>query len=284
MKGVEIPDSRHSSREAGIYPVAEWRLIYSPAADGPTNMAVDEAILHTVGSRESGPTLRLYRWEPPCLSLGRGQPIQDVDRRALKAAGYGLVRRPTGGRALLHIDELTYSIIVSEDDPRVGGGVVESYRRLSAGLVRGLERLGVTDIVADERVEDRGGEGAVCFEVPSHYEITVGGKKLVGSAQMRARGVVLQHGAIPLYGDIARICPLITDLPDAARVRARATTVERALGRRVGWEEAADALAAGLAEALRLRPKLDQMTAGESAAARGLRAGKYTAEAWTTVV
>ncbi len=283
MNGVAIIGSQHSRPEAGPYPLGKWRLIYSPAADGPTNMAVDEAILHAVGTRHSPPTLRLYGWEPPCLSVGRGQPTQDVDRRALEEAGYGLVRRPTGGRALLHIDELTYSIAVPEDDPRVGGGVVESYRRLSAGLVRGLVRLGVADIVADERAENRGVEGAVCFEVPSDYEITVGGKKLVGRAQMRAQGVVVQHGAIPLAGDIARICPFLIGLPDAARVRARATTVERALRRRVSWEEAADALAGGVAEALNLKLDLDQLTADESAAARELRARKYTTEAWTTI-
>ncbi len=275
--------SQHSCSEARPYPVAKWRLIYSPAADGPTNMAVDEAVLHTVGSQESLPTLRVYRWEPPCLSIGRGQSVQDVDRRALEAAGYDLVRRPTGGRSLLHIDELTYSIVVPEDDPRVGGGVVESYRRLSAGLVRGLERLGVAEIVADERAANREVEGAVCFEVPSHYEITVGGKKLVGSAQMRAQGVVLQHGAIPLHGDIARICPFLTDLPDATRVRTRATTVERVLSHRVSWDAAADALVAGLAEALDLTLDLGHLTAEESAAARELRAGKYTGEAWTTI-
>jgi lipoate-protein ligase A len=247
-------------------------------------MAVDEAILHAVASGDAPPTLRLYAWNPPTLSLGRGQAVEDVQRQAVEAAGYDLVRRPTGGRAILHVDELTYSVVAPEREPRVAGGVVQSYRRLSRGLVRGLELLGVEDIVADERVENRDTEGPVCFEVPSDYEITVGGKKLVGSAQMRARGAVLQHGAVPLYGDIARICPLLSSHPDPARVRARATTVERALSRRVSWDEAAAALAQGFTEALNLQLEPGRLTGGERSEAQELRAEKYATSAWTTLI
>ncbi len=268
----------------GRYTAATWRLIRSPAADGATNMAVDEAILRAVAAGDVPPTLRLYAWEPPCLSLGRGQPVEDVDRAAVAAAGYNLVRRPTGGRAILHIDELTYSVVAPEREERVAGGVVESYRRLSQGLMRGLALLGVTDVVADERVESRGAEGPVCFEVPSDYEITVGERKLVGSAQMRARGGVLQHGAVPLTGDIARICRLLSGHPDPEEVRARATTVERALGRSVSWEEAAETLIEGFAGALELRFDVSRLTEAEQVAARALRAEKYGAEAWTETV
>ncbi|RLC86950.1 MAG: hypothetical protein DRI79_09275, partial [Chloroflexi bacterium] len=180
-------------------------------------MAVDEAILRAVAAGLVPPTLRLYAWEPPCLSLGRAQPLADVDREAVQAAGFNLVRRPTGGRAILHVDELTYSVVAPQGEPRVTGGIVESYRRLSAGLVHGLERLGMAGLVADRRAPPsptgRGGTG-VCFEVPSDYEITAGGRKLVGSAQMRAQSVVLQHGAVPLHGDIARICSLLASRPD----------------------------------------------------------------------
>jgi len=268
----------------GRYAGATWRLIRSPAADGATNMAVDEAILRAVAAGDVPPTLRLYAWDPPCLSLGRGQPVEDVDRGAVAAAGYGLVRRPTGGRAILHIDELTYSIAAPEGEERVAGGVVESYRRLSQGLMRGLALLGVRGVVAEERLKNRGAEGPVCFEVPSDYEITVGGKKLVGSAQMRARGAVLQHGAVPLTGDIARICPLLRGHPDPEGVRARATTVERALSRPVSWEEAAEALIEGFAEALDLRLDPGDLTEEEQVAARALLAEKYGTAEWTETV
>ena len=263
------------------YPYATWRLLRSAPTDGATNMAVDETILRAVAAGLAPPTLRLYAWEPACLSLGRAQPLTDVNLEALQAAGFDLVRRPTGGKGILHVDELTYSVVAPQAEPRVAGGIVESYRRLSAGLVRGLERLGVTNLVADRRVEHLHPEGPVCFEVPSDYEITAGGRKLVGSAQMRARGVVLQHGALPLHGDITRLCPLLTTRPDPARMRSRATTVEEALGRPVTWDEAAGALAAGFAEALNLRLEPGILTDDERAWAEELRAEKYATEEWT---
>jgi lipoate-protein ligase A len=274
------------------YPPASWRLIRSAPADGATNMAVDEAILRAVVDGRVPPTLRFYAWEPPCLSLGRSQEVADVDLDALRAAGYGLVRRPTGGKAILHIGELTYSVIVPQGDPRVAGGIVGSYRRLSVGLVRGLERLGVMDLVADRRAESRRHEGPVCFEVPSDYEITAGGRKLVGSAQMRSHGVVLQHGALPLWGDITRICSLLVAHPDPAKVRARATSVEQALsgsgrtqaGRLVTWEQAAGALAGGLAEALNLDLEPGVLTVEERGWTEELRAERYATHEWTYTV
>jgi lipoate-protein ligase A len=247
-------------------------------------MAVDEAVLRAVAREEASPTLRLYAWRPPCLSLGRGQPADDVDRQAVRAAGYDLVRRPTGGRAILHMDELTYSVVAPLNDPRVTGSIVESYRRLSSGLVRALELLSAEGIVADQRVENRDPEGPVCFEVPSDYEITAAGKKLVGSAQMRARGVVLQHGTLPLHGDIARICPLLAQHPDPVRVRARATTVERTLGRAVSWQEAAEALIEGFAQTLNLRLAPGDLTLEEREAVRDLRSDKYATSNWTTTI
>jgi lipoate-protein ligase A len=263
------------------YSWATWRLLRSSPTDGATNMAVDEAILRAVAAGRVPPTLRFYAWEPTCLSLGRAEPLADVDLKAVEAAVFDLVRRPTGGKAILHVDELTYSVVVPEAEPRVAGGVVEGYRRLSAGLVRGLERLGVADIVADQRVERRCVAGSVCFAAPSDYEVAASGRKLVGSAQMRARGAVLQHGALPLCGDIARICVLLAAGPDPVRVRARATTVEEALGRIVSWDEAAHALAMGFAEALSLHLEPGTLTDEERAWAQELRTAKYRADEWT---
>jgi len=264
------------------YPHTTWRLLRSPPADGATNMATDEAILRAVAAGRVPPTLRLYGWEPACLSLGRTQRAADVDLDAVRAAGFGLVRRPTGGKAILHMDELTYSVTAPETEPRVAGSIVESYRRLSAGLARGLERLGMEELVVDQRAQNRrAGGGPVCFEVPSDYEITAGGRKLVGSAQMRARRGVLQHGTLPLYGDISCICPLLVIRPDPARVRARATTVAETLGRPVTWDEAADALAEGFVSALNLRLEPGVLSDEERAWAEELRAEKYVVDEWT---
>jgi len=108
-----------------------WRLLLTPPAPGAWNMAVDEALLESAGRGESLPTLRLYAWAPPCLSLGQAQPFADVDMARLRARGWQAVRRLTGGRAILHTDELTYSVTAPPDEPRVAGTVLESYNRLA---------------------------------------------------------------------------------------------------------------------------------------------------------
>lgn len=276
------------------FPPSTWRLLHSPISAGPTNMAVDEAILLAVADGQSPPTVRFFGWHPPCLSLGYAQPLADVDRARLSARGWDLVRRPTGGRAILHTDELTYSIIAPMNEPRVVGGVIESYRQLSAGLLRGLELLGLSTR-ADKKSQSPNHLIAqsplpVCFEVPSDYEITANGKKLLGSAQVRKRGVVLQHGTLPLIGDIGRICDALQFESDEerervrARVAERATTVEAVSGRAVAWGEAAHAIAQGLAETLNLNLEMGALTAVEQLHAERLRAEKYAAEVWTARV
>ncbi len=257
-----------------------WRLIWSSPADGATQMAVDEAIWQAVASGLAPPTLRLYAWEPPCLSLGRNQPVAEVDREALAQAGYGLVRRPTGGRAILHIDELTYSVALPLTHPLARGSVLSSCRRLSEGLLTALRLLGVRDATA-HREKPAAPEGPVCFETPGEFEIVVGRRKLIGSAQARGRGGLLQHGAIPLFGDIARIGQFLRTPVGPEQVRARATTLSEALGREVSWEEAAEAVAAGFQRAFGLRLEAGVLTPWEEETARRLREEKYTAEEWT---
>ena len=278
------------------YPAATWRLLRSPHAGGAANMATDDAILRAVAEGSAPPTLRFFGWTPPCLSLGYAQPAGEVDRQRLARFGYGLVRRPTGGRAILHTDELTYSVIAPMDEPRVRGGVVESYQQLSAGLLAGLARLGL-NVRADKEygaAEAGMAKGPVCFEVPSNYEITVGAggqpRKLLGSAQVRKQGVVLQHGTLPLTGDIGRICDALVFDSEAERqrvrdrVHARATTVAEVIGRDVSWDEAAAAVAQGFAAALNLVLQEGLLTPAEIALAEQLRAEKYATEAWNTRV
>ncbi len=275
------------SDPARSYLAATWRVIIHREADGPMNMAIDEAIAEAVGAGKSPPTLRFYTWHPACLSLGYAQPVADVDAARLSQNQWDVVRRLTGGRAILHTDELTYSIAAPEDEPRVAGGVVESYRRLSAGLLAGLSRLGA-GVQADQAAESAHGfKGPVCFEVPSDYEITVGGRKLLGSAQTRRARAVLQHGALPLFGDLGRICEALAfpDEParEAARqrVRARALTLEEALGQRVGLARVVGALMAGFCEALSLTLEEGDLTPAEAARAEELRVGRYASPGWT---
>jgi lipoyl(octanoyl) transferase len=250
-------------------------------------MAVDEAVLAACGRGESLPTLRLYAWEPACLSLGYAQPVIDVDLDRLHARGWDLVRRPTGGRAVLHVDELTYSVIGPLDEPRLAGTVLESYNRLAAALVEAL-RLLTLPVEVQERAETPNhSPNPACFEMPSTYEITVGGKKLVGSAQARRKEGVLQHGSLPLTGDLSRILQVLV-FPDetsrqhaAERLLARATTVESALGRIVTWGEAAAAFQSAFRSVLSLDLQPGYLTPGERQRAEQYMAEKYSHPSWT---
>ncbi len=216
---------------------APWRLVIdAEPRSGAANMALDQAVAEAAAAGDAPPTLRFYRWQPPAVSLGRHQFVSDVDEKAIAAMGYELVRRSTGGRAILHTDELTYSVAAPEAEPRVAGGVMESYLRLSNALVLGLQRAGLAG------VEKAGGSvragpdvSAACFEVPSAYEIVADGRKLLGSAQSRRAGYVLQHGSLPLVGDITRLIDVLALEPaEATRLRSelaqRATTLYAALG------------------------------------------------------
>jgi lipoate-protein ligase A len=217
--------------------------------------------------------------------LGRAQRSADADREALVAAGWDIVRRPTGGRAILHTDELTYSLALPIGDPLAAGTVVASYRRLSAGLARGLERLGLSARAAERQAARRSRAGGpVCFDGPSHYEITFQGKKLLGSAQARVKGAVLQHGSLPLRGDIGRICSVLAGRPDPDQVRARAVTLQEALGRAVSWDEAAEALAAGFGAEFGLSIEPGELTPEERERAARLETDKYAADKWTGLV
>ncbi len=269
--------------------IAKWRLVRSGAENGNFNMALDEAILESVGSGRVPPTLRLYRWEPPCLSLGYAQPMADADLPALQRSGWDLVRRPTGGRAILHTDELTYAVIAPATEPRVAGSVLESYRRLSAALLAALHHLGIPARADQEYAQAKtvAASAAVCFERPSNYEITVNDKKLIGSAQARRHEGVLQHGSLPLTGDLTRITRGLA-FPDqatrqqaAARLLERAATVQSACGLNLTWDEAAAAFVWGFENALAIDFEESSPLPAEMDRARELLEQKYGNPQWT---
>ena len=251
-------------------------------------MAVDEALLNAVGRGEVPPTLRLYAWAPPCLSLGYAQPIEDVDPDRLDDQGWELVRRPTGGRAILHTDELTYAVIGPADEPRLAGSILESYRRLAGGLLKALQHLAVPaqSQAAQNAARPADRSEPICFEIPGSYEITVNGKKLIGSAQARKKNGVLQHGTLPLAGDLTRITQVLRYPNQAARQRAamrlleRATTIETSLGREVDWDTAASALCVAFEESLNLTLVPGELTRAERDQAVELVTAKYGSIGW----
>lgn len=273
----------------GLYSPADWRVIVSPPAPGARNMALDEAILISVGKNEVLPTLRLYAWEPACLSLGYAQPVADVDRDKLDARDWDLVRRPTGGRAILHTDELTYSVCAPVNEPRVAGGVLESYSRLAEALLQALLLLGLPaeskesySPITTSRIPN-----PVCFEVPSNYEITANGKKIIGSAQARRKEGVLQHGSLPLFGDLTRITQVLRFSDESSRQAAaqhlleRATTVSDLQHKPVSWEQAASAFIQAFAESLNLSLDMGTQTINEQHNADRLVKERYSQSSWT---
>lgn len=274
------------SRPFSSIPTASWRLLITEAASGAWNMAVDEAIATLAAKGESSPTLRFYRWQPGAVSLGRHQSVSEIDLQRVRSRGYDVVRRPTGGRAILHIDELTYAIMGPQDEPRLAGAVLDTYNRISQGIVVGLHRMGVdaTKAPGDKRAGPD--VSPVCFEVASAYEISVGAQKLVGSAQSRRGGYVLQHGTLPLHGDIARLVDVLALPSDQERqalrqlTAARATTLAAVLGREVSFWEAATALIDGISTVLALDFKQLALTAAELSLAQTLMRQKYTVPEW----
>jgi lipoate-protein ligase A len=265
-----------------------WRLLITPPARGAWNMAADEAILQSAGRKESLPTLRLYSWEPACLSLGYAQPFADVDMPRLIDHGWEVVRRPTGGRAILHTDELTYSITAPLDDPLAQGSLLESYNRIAHALLSAAQSLALpVEMKAVVPGGHASASGPVCFEVPSAYEITVNGKKLIGSAQARRKEGILQHGSLPLLGDLTRITQALIFADENERARSserlltRATTVESILGYAVAWEDAARAFTNAFESELDLKFDRADLSAGEKDRAEELVRGKYAHPSWT---
>jgi lipoate-protein ligase A len=229
-----------------------WRLLVDGALPGAANMARDVAILEAVGGGAVPPTLRLYGWDPPCLSLGRHQGVEAADLAFCRAEGIDVVRRPTGGRALLHHLELTYAVAAPLGSGPLPRALQNAYRALCAALVQALRSLGVAAELTPGEVnlELPGPRSAVpCFEAPAGGEVVVGGRKLVGSAMRAHGGAILQHGAVLLDWD-GRLQAGALGLADDRALRPRVTTLAAELGRPPGDAELAEAVVGAFAAAL----------------------------------
>lgn len=205
----------------------------------------------------------------------------------LAAHSWDVVRRVTGGRAILHTDELTYSIIAPNDEPRMAGSILESYNRLAQALSLALQYLNIPIEIKEERISETPNANPVCFEVSSTYEITANGKKLIGSAQARKKEGALQHGSLPLSGDLTRICETLVFDDEAARAEAsqrllaRATTVEAALGRTIAWETASLAFIRAFETQFGIQFEKGELSTSERTAINELVSEKYDCPSWT---
>ncbi len=249
-------------------------------------MAFDSAILAAVERGEAPPTLRLYSWNPPCLSLGYSQPFSDVNEHQLAANGWDVVRRPTGGRAILHTDELTYAVIGPRSDPRLGGSLMDSYQNISRALFDALTHLGLpVEVHAGKNPEAH--HQPVCFENPSDFEITANGKKIIGSAQARKKTSLLQHGSLPLVSDLTRITQVLNYMTSLERQQAgevllkKAATVYDVLGKKVTWDQAARIIADSFSRILNLDLVEDNVSREEMNAAQQLMTDQFGHPDWT---
>ena len=259
-----------------------WRLLVTEPLDGASNMALDEAMLLARIKNVAPPTLRFFSWNPPTISLGYGQRLDArINVDACRQLGVGLVRRPTGGSAIYHDTierEVTYSVVARGGDFEGSGDLLETYRWIGAGLTAGLRRLGVDAEMVPVKPSDPATTPAFCFARTGSYEIEVGGKKLIGSAQRRQAGAFLQHGSILLGADVARLRLLF---PGEGNPLAGMTTLEAALGRRPAFDEVVQALAAGMRETHGLDLAAGALTRDEERLTERLIRGKYAAESWT---
>lgn len=253
--------------------MAVWRWIETGPARGAFHMAADRALLENV-SKNSFPTMRVYSWKPACISLGCNQSDESLDFEFCRKRGIEAVRRFTGGRAVLHDRELTYSIVFPEGTPFFLHGLSEIYNLINRGLLRGIQQLGVPAMLEkrtlDIRNHYRSKLSTICFSAAAKYEITVQGKKLVGSAQRRTAAGVLQHGSIPLRrGELDLIDCLKGVSPEEKKemhrvLEGKSITLQDALGRTVSFREAASAIRQGMSEALHIQFRKDRLTELES--------------------
>ena len=230
-----------------------WRVLVDTPASGLKNMAVDHALAACLAPGEA--VLRIYRWSRPTVSFGRNEPARDrYDPAAGRNAGIEFVRRPTGGRAVLHDRELTYAAVLPLT---TRGGLRAAYGLINRGLVGALCSLGVPAVMAEGRGLSAGLESGPCFDEPAPGEVTVAGRKLVGSAQARLEGVILQHGSLLIGPGQERLSELSSTsgvvrtggYGEEREKYARAPapiSLEEVLGQAPPWHDLVEAVVSGV--------------------------------------
>ena len=259
-----------------------FRLLVTAPMSGAANMAVDEALLLSRLRALGPPTIRFFGWRPPTISLGYGQLLDGrIDFAAASHMGIGLVRRPTGGSAILHAGpdlELTYSVVAASGDFPGADDLSTTYRWIGAALAAGLQRLGAPVEMVPAQPSDNAMMPAFCFLRTGSYELEVEGRKLVGSAQRRRGAGFLQHGSVMLGAEPDRLRRVF---PAELDPLSGMTTLDTVLGRRPSFDETAEALARGFHDTHGIDLCRGGLDAGETALVESLTREKYATTAWT---
>ena len=260
-----------------------YRFLDTGILDAATNMAIDESVLLHHLRGEAPPTLRVFRWSVPSISLGRFQSIErEILSEVCEKQGVALVRRPTGGRAVYHRNEFTYSIVIGKRDG-VPSGVVAAYAYLAQGLMAALDRLGIHTELSDERVSKH--PSAACFASSTQADLTSGGFKLVGSAQVWKDDALLQQGSLPLDDRAAEFFAMLRYPDEAARQEALSlyrekTTPLHTFAPNATWKDVAHAFRSGFSTALSAEFIPGELSASEWELARQLVKEKYSKLDW----
>ena len=279
--------------------LVEWRLIKDSYHNGFINMAVDEAIMIAHKNGLVPPTIRFYQWSPPAVSLGYFQDLKkEINVKVCQDIGIDIVRRPTGGKAVLHDQELTYSFIIKENDPLVNDSILETYKKISGGIIRGLSYLGIkAELVPlrgklENNLLDRSDKArihhldfkSICFSVPSQYEVQVEGKKIVGSAQVRKGGVVLQHGSLLIKLEKDKLFSVFNfpsvQIREKLKSKFKATSLEEILKRKIDFSELSNILPRGFEEEFGVRLVESKLVEQEERISKDLLENKYLTDQW----
>ena len=269
-----------------------WNFINSGKCSAAFNMALDEALLEWHSQGKIKPTIRFYGWEPATLSIGYFQKVEkEINLEAVQKYGLGFVRRPTGGRGVLHEHELTYSVIVSEDHAMMPKGVTESYRVISEGVLHGFKNLGLDAYFAVPKTKEeqdllKSPRSAVCFDAPSWYELVVEGRKVAGSAQTRQKNVILQHGSIILELDEEKLFDLFKFPNERVRERMlkgfskKAVAINELSNRKISIAEAESAFKTGFEQGLDIKLIPYELSTEEISYVHELVVKRYASDEW----
>jgi len=263
----------------------KFRLIISEPQNGFMNMAIDEAIAIACDKQLSPPTLRLYTWNPPCISIGYFQDVNEViDIVECRNQNIDIVRRLTGGKAVLHNKELTYSIISPSKNDIFPKYIKGSYKAIADCLLRGIKNLGISGEITER--PSRKGNGFSCFLDASFYEISVKGKKLIGSAQKRWRNLFLQHGSIIISPSHIQLASLLRFNKEEERTsfinlhKEKSTSIEEEIKKSSDIIEIKSAIKKGFEEKNGIRLFEDKLTDFEETEAQRLLNEKYGNDNW----
>jgi lipoate-protein ligase A len=264
----------------------KWRLLKYRIFSAFENMAIDEAIFRETIAKQKPPTLRFFGWHPSAVSIGYFQNVdEEINVERCRAAGVDVVRRMTGGKAVYHRDEVTYSLTASGAEKIFPDDIILTYELISRGLARGLSMLGISADPAGvdgAALKKKTKLSSTCFWAPSARELLVGGKKICGSAQVRRSDAFLQHGSMLMTFDASATAALT--LPSSSetlcrRLRDSVTAINEQLARPGSAEDISDALQKGLSEQLEVEFSEGGLTSSERHLADELLQ-KYTSEAW----